>query len=63
MVGSGVWIVGRGWIMVRFDVWVVGEMGCWSSEFASIWVRRGHGEIGVGHDDEFGGDWRGSPHG
>ena len=41
----------------------MGEVGCWSLEFASIWVRRGHGEIGVGHGDEFGGDRRGSPHG
>ena len=39
------------------------EVGCWSSKIASVWVQRGHGEIGVGHDDGFGGDWRGSPHG
>ena len=45
----------------------VAEVGCWSSEITSVWVRRGHGEIGVGHGDGLGGDRRGSrrgsPHG
>ena len=50
-----VWVVGHGW--------VVAKVGCWSSEIANIWVQRGHGEIDVGHDDGFGGDWRGSRHG
>ena len=39
------------------------EVGCWSLEIASVYVQRGHGEIGVGHGDGFGGDRRGSPHG
>ena len=39
------------------------EVGCWSSEIANVWVRRGHGKIGVGHGDGFGGDLRGSPYG
>ena len=39
------------------------EVGCWSSEIASVWVWRGHGEIGVDHSDGFGGDQHGSPHG
>ena len=43
--------------------WVVAEVGCWSLEIASVYVRRGHGEIGVGHGDGFGGDRRGPPHG
>ena len=43
--------------------WVVAEVGCWLLEIASVYVRRGHGEIGVGHGDGFGGDRRGSPHG
>ena len=33
------------------------------SEITSVWVRRGHGVIGVGHGDGFGGDRRWSPHG
>ena len=55
MIGSGVWVVGRGW--------VVAEVGCLSLEIASVWFWRGHGEIGIGHGDGFGGDRRGSPHG
>ena len=51
------------WVVVGFGVWVVAEMGCWLSEITSVWVQRGHGEIDVGHDDGFGGDWRGSRHG
>ena len=43
--------------------WVVAKVGCWSSEIASVWVWQGHGEIGVGHGDGFGGDQRGSLHG
>ena len=43
--------------------WVVAKVGCWSLEIASVYVQRGHGEIGVGHGDGFGGDRRGSPHG
>ena len=43
--------------------WVVAEVGCWSLEIANVWVWRGHGKIGVGHGDGFGGDRRGSPHG
>ena len=39
------------------------EVGCWSSKITNVWVWRGHGEIGVGHGDGFGGNWRGSPHG
>ena len=39
------------------------EVGCWSLEIASVYVQRGHGEIGVGHGDGFGGDRHGSPHG
>ena len=39
------------------------EVGCWSSKIANVWVWRGHGEIGVGHNDRFGGNWHGSPHG
>ena len=49
--------------MVGSGVWVVAEVGCWSSEIASIGVRRGHREIGVSHGDGFGEDRRGSPHG
>ena len=49
--------------MVGSGVWVVVEVSCWLLEIASAWVQRGHGEIGVGHDDGFGGDRRGSPHG
>ena len=71
MVRSSVWVAGRGWVrwLGRGWVrclgrgWVVAEVGCWSSQIASVWVRRGHGEIGVGHGDGFGGDRRGSPHG
>ena len=64
MVGFGVWIVGRGWVMVRFGVWVVvGLWVKWVVGRQSSPVLQGHGEIGVGHGDEFGGDWRGSPHG
>ena len=43
--------------------WVVAEVGCWSSDIASVQVQQGHGEIGVGHGDGFGGDQRGSPYG
>ena len=50
-----VWVVGHGW--------VVAEVGCWSLEIASVWVRQGHGEISVGHGDGFGGDRCGSLHG
>ena len=49
--------------MVGSSVWVVAEVGCWLSKIASVWVWRGHGEIGVGHGDGFGGDRRGSLHG
>ena len=36
--------------MVGSGVWVVVEVSCWLLEIASVWVQRGHGEIGVGHD-------------
>ena len=64
-VGCGSWLglVFGSLVVVWFGVWVVAEVGCWSSEIASVWVRRGHGEIGVGHGDGFGGDRCGSPHG
>ena len=64
-VGCGLWLglVFGSLVVVWSGVWVVAEVGCWSSEIASVWVRRGHGEIDVGHDDGFGGDWRGSRHG
>ena len=55
---KGLWVVGRGWVVHRG--WVVAKVGCWSSKIASVWVQWGHGEISVGHDDGFGGDWRGS---
>ena len=42
------WVVGRGWVRWLGSVWVVAEVGCWSSEITSVWVRRGHGVIGVG---------------
>ena len=64
-VGCGSWLglVFGSLVGVWFGVWVVAEVGCWLSEIASVWVWRGHGEIDVGHDDGFGGDWRGSRHG
>ena len=75
-VGCGLWlgpmfgllVVVRfgGWVRCFGHGWVVAEMaemGCWSSKITNVWVWRGHGEIGVGHGDGFGGNWRGSPHG
>ena len=50
-VGCGSWLglVFGSLVVVWFGVWVVAEVGCWSSEIASIGVRRGHREISVGH--------------
>ena len=55
--------MGHGWVRCLGHGWVVAEVGCWSSKIASVWVRRGHGEISVGHGDGFGGDRCGSLHG
>ena len=64
MVGSDVWVIGRGWVMVRFGVWVgVGlwvkwVVGRWSSlvfRFDEVMVRSAWVtvmslvEIGMGH--------------
>ena len=56
-------VVGRGWVRCLGRGWVIAEVDCWSSKIASVWVQWRHGEIGVGHDDGFGGDRHGSPHG
>ena len=55
--------MGHGWVRCLGHGWVVAEVSCWSSKIASVWVRRGHGEISVGHGDGFGGDRCGSLHG
>ena len=58
-VGCGSWldpVFGSG-------VWVMAEVGCWSLETTNVWVLQGHGEIGVGHGDGFGGDQHESLHG
>ena len=54
-------VVVGSWLRLMFGLWVKWVVGRRSSPVFG--VRRGHGEIGVGHGDEFGGDWRGSPHG
>ena len=38
---SSVWVIGRGWVRCLGHGWVVAEVGCWSSEIASVWVQRG----------------------
>ena len=60
---AGLWVMFGSLVVVGSGVWIVAEVGCWSSEIASVWVRRGHGEIDVSHDDGFGGYWRRSWHG
>ena len=51
-------VVVGSWLGSVFGLWVKWVVGRQSSP-----VLQGHGKIGMGHGDEFGGDRRGSPHG